>query len=115
MKQFFLLLLISACISGKAQTTGNGTPITHVTMSNGTEVSANCNKKDNVIEVQVERNNEYLEVFVIKDGEVEDYDATIMNEDTLTFNITDSESNDYIIYVRTNDDENCINIDAEEE
>lgn len=116
MKQFVLLLImISACAVCNAQRSGSSMPGSYVVMSNGTEVSAKCSLNDNVLEVQVEGNNDYLEVFIIKDGEVEDYDVTIMTDDTLTFTLSGSENDEYTVYLRTNDDEDCINIDAKKE
>lgn len=106
MKSIYLLLLCLLCTICKAQTVGSGISVGHVTLSSGVEVTASCNMNDNVLEVQVEGNTEFLEVLVVRDGEVKDYDITYQTNDTMSFNI--EQKGNYVIYLRTEDDSNEI-------
>lgn len=100
------------CTICKAQTVGTGISVGHATLSSGTEVNACCDKNDNLLEVQVEGNTDYVEVFIIKNGEVEDYDITYITNETISFNI--EPTGKYLIYVRTEDDSDYIIFDNEE-
>lgn len=108
MKNIYLILFCMMCTICKSQTVGTGISVGHVTLSSGTEVNACCDMNDNLLEVQVEGNTDYVEVFVIRNGEVEDYDVTNLTDDIFTFCLPVQENTQYNIYVRTKEEEGCI-------
>lgn len=87
----------------------------HITLTDGTEVRAKYISNDGVLQVQVENNADHLEVFICKDGQIEDYDATDTDEDTMYFNLANPMTGNYSIYLRSKEDEESININLSDE
>ncbi len=114
-RNIIAVLMFILCSVCHAQETGMSSGGAHITLTDGTEVRAKYISNDGVLQVQVENNADYLEVFICKDGQIEDYDATDTDEDTMYFNLANPITGNYSIYLRSKEDEESININLSDE
>lgn len=115
LKQTIVILMFMSCALCHAQISDTEQHLPNVTLSNGTEVRTSYDPNQGVLQIQVENNSGYLEVFICKDGQIEDYDATDTDEDTMYFNLANPMTGNYSIYLRSKEDEESININLSDE